>query len=226
MQRCATAATFKSTGTAGLVLERVSHEEDPARALGLEYLTVSWNLIEGVVAVSAAAMAGSVALLGFGIDSFVECASALVMIWRLRGDRAESMTASAMEALEHRARKLVAASLFLLAAYVGVDAVLTLVHGDRPEFSVVGAALLAISGAVMRLLAAEKRKVARELGSEAMEADAFQTTACWWLSMTALVGLALNGMFGLWWADPAAALIIAVLIAREGRESWKGRACC
>lgn len=200
--------------------------EQLGRALSLEYLTVAWNVVEGVVAVSAATLAGSVALLGFGIDSFVECASALVMIWRLRAERARRLSHAELEALEHRARRLVALSLFLLAAYVAFDAVSALATSDRPEFTPVGVALLALSAATMHWLARAKRRVARGIGSEAMEADAFQTTACFWLSITALVGIGLNGMFGLWWADPAAALVIAGLIAKEGRESWEGKACC
>jgi divalent metal cation (Fe/Co/Zn/Cd) transporter len=196
------------------------------RALRLEYLTVGWNVVEGIIAVTAAALAGSVALLGFGIDSFIECASAFVLIWRLRAEHTGSRSESEIDALEHRTRKLVACTLLLLAGYVTFDALTALAREERPEFSPVGAILLVVSVAVMWLLAREKKRVARELGSEAMEADAFQTTACWWISLTALLGIGLNGLVGWWWADPAAALAIAALIAREARESWKGRACC
>jgi divalent metal cation (Fe/Co/Zn/Cd) transporter len=196
------------------------------RALHLEYLTVGWNIVEGIVAVAAALAAGSVAILGFGIDSVVECASAFVMIWRLRAERSRSLDGEHLEAIEHRARKLVAGSLFLLAAYVAFDAVHTLWTGDRPAFSVVGVVLLSLSIAVMLWLARAKRRLAQDLGSRALEADAFQTTACWWLSIAALVGVALNGALGWWWADPAAALVIAALIAKEGRESWHGERCC
>jgi divalent metal cation (Fe/Co/Zn/Cd) transporter len=159
-----------------------------SRALRLEYLTVGWNVVEGIVAVTAAVIAGSVAILGFGIDSFVECASALVMIWRLRAERAHRLSRERLEAIEHLARRLVAGSLFLLAGYVVLDAVQTLWTGDRPAFSLVGVVLLSVSAAVMLWLARAKRLLAHELGSEALEADAFQTTACWWLSVTALVG--------------------------------------
>ena len=117
------------------------------RALALEYLTVGWNVIEGVIAVVAAVIAGSVALLGFGIDSFVECASALVMIWRLRAERDHRLSDERIEAVEHRARRLVAASLFLLAAYVAFDAIHTLSTEDRPSFSLVGVVLMSISDA-------------------------------------------------------------------------------
>lgn len=196
------------------------------RALRLEYLTVGWNVIEGVVAVTAAIIAGSVAMLAFGIDSFVECASALVMIWRLRAERGQRLSPARLEAVEHRARRLVAGSLFLLAAYVMLDAAQTLWTVDRPEFSVVGVVLLSVSIGVMLWLARAKRRLAHELGSKALEADAFQTTACWWLSIAALVGIGLNGLLGWWWADPVAALAIAYLIAREGRDAWNGKACC
>jgi Co/Zn/Cd efflux system component len=196
------------------------------RALRLEYLTVAWNVVEGLIAVGAAVVAGSVAILGFGIDSFVECAAALVMIWRLRAERDNRLSGAYLDRMEHRARRLVSGSLFLLAAYVTFDAVQTLWAGDRPVFSPVGVVLLMVSVAVMLWLARAKLQVARELGSTAMAADAFQTTACWWLSLAALVGVGLNGLLGWWWADPAAALVIALLVIREAREAWNGKACC
>lgn len=195
-------------------------------ALRLEYLTVGWNLVEGVVAVSAAALAGSVALMGFGIDSFVESAAGLIMIWRLRSEQRGSLSGKALEAIEHRARRLVAGSLFLLAAYVALDAAHALWANERPEFSAVGIALTAVSITVMLWLGRAKRRVARELGSRAMEADAFQTTACWWLSIATLVGVGLNGIFGWWWADPVAALVISALVIKEGRSAWAGDDCC
>jgi divalent metal cation (Fe/Co/Zn/Cd) transporter len=195
-------------------------------ALQLEYLTVGWNVVEGIVAVTAAVLAGSVAILGFGMDSFVECASASVMIWRLRAERDHRLPVARIDALESRSRRLVAGSLLLLAGYVTVDAIETLCTMDRPAFSGVGVMLLAVSVAVMLWLARAKVRLARELGSEAMEADAFQTTACWWLSLAALAGVALNGLFGWWWADPLAALIIAALVASEARDAWRGKACC
>lgn len=200
--------------------------ESVNRALRLEYLTIGWNIVEGIVAVAAALLAGSVAILAFGIDSFVECASAVVMIWRLRAERGARSTAKQLDEMEQRARKLVAASLFLLAGYVSFDAISTLWTAERPSFSTVGVILLSVSIAVMLWLARAKRKLAHELGSEALQADAFQTTACWWLSVAALAGVGLNGLLGWWWADPLAALVIAALIVREGREAWLGKACC
>lgn len=195
------------------------------RALRFEYLTVGWNLIEGVVAIAAAVGAGSIALLGFGIDSFVESASATILIWRLRAERG-GPNSVAVEALDRRAHRLVAISLFLLALFIAFDAVRTLWQGERPRPTVLGVALLIVSIAVMVWLARAKRHLATELGSRALAADAFQTTACWWLSIFALSGIGLNALLGWWWADPLAALIMAGLIVREGREAWRGDVCC
>lgn len=197
-----------------------------SRALRLEYLAVGWNLAEGAIAVSAALLAGSVALLGFGIDSFIECAAGLILIWRLLAERRHRLSGVQLEAIEHRAQRLVAGSLFLLAAFVTFDAAQTLWVGDRPEFSAVGVALTSFSLAVMWWLARAKREVARQLGSRAMEADAFQTTACWWLSLATLVGVGLNGLLGWWWADPVVAFVIAGLVVKEGWLAWKGEDCC
>jgi len=186
------------------------------RALVLAYLTIGWNVVEGMVAVTAAMAAGSVALLGFGIDSFVECSSALVMAWRLRAEVQHRCTDAALDAIELRARHLIALSLFALAVYVTLDAGHALWRQERPEFSLVGSLVLSISIGVMLWLARAKRTLATSLKSEAMEADAFQTTACWWLSLAALGGVGLNVLFGWWWADPVAALVIAFLVAQRG----------
>ncbi len=196
-----------------------------ARALRLEYLTVAWNVLEGVIAIAAAVAAGSVALLGFGIDSFVESASAGILIWRLRAE-AHSRDADELEELDRRAHRLVGLSLFLLAAYIGFDATMSLWHRERPSPSLVGIALTAVSIGVMVWLARAKRRAAVAIGSRAMQADAFQTTACWWLSISALGGMGLNAVAGWWWADPLAALVMAGIIAREGREAWRGEDCC
>jgi divalent metal cation (Fe/Co/Zn/Cd) transporter len=189
------------------------------RGLRLEYLTVGWNLVEGVVAVAAALAAGSVALLGFGIDSFVESASGSVLIWRLLAER-RTLDHEAIELLEHRAERLVAWSLFLLAAYITVDALLTLWYQERPEASPAGIAITTLSIGVMWWLARAKRRTAVALGSRSLEADAAQTTACWWLSLIVLGGIGLNAVAGWWWADPVAALGVVVFLVREGREAW------
>lgn len=193
------------------------------RALRLEYLTIGWNVVEGLVAVAAALAAGSVALLGFGLDSFVEMASGSVLVWRLRAERRQG--ARHAERLDRLALRLVGLSLFALAAWVALDATLALLRHEVPEPSPVGIALTSLSIATMLWLARAKRRAAAALGSRALAADAFQTTACFWLSVVTLAGLGLNALFGWWWADPAAALGMTVLLVREGREAWRGEAC-
>ena len=193
-----------------------------ARGLRLEYLTVGWNVIEGVIAITAALAAGSVALLGFGIDSFVETISGLVLIWRLRREAAGTLDEEATEAIERRAERLVGGAFFLLAAYITFDAITTLLAQEKPEASPVGIAVTSLSIAVMLWLARAKRRVAGELGSRALAADAEQTQACWYLSVVVLAGIGLNALLGWWWADPVAALAVVVLLVREGREAWRG----
>ena len=195
------------------------------QALRLEYVTVGWNLVEGLVAVSAALAAGSVALLGFGIDSFVESTSGGILIWRLLAERG-STDHERIEAVERRAQKLVAASLFGLAAYVLLDSVKTVVLQEHPEPSAVGIAVTSLSIGVMWWLARAKRRTAIALGSRALEADAFQTTACWWLSLIVLGGIAVNALTGWWWTDPVAAMGMTVFLVREGRGAWAGDDCC
>jgi divalent metal cation (Fe/Co/Zn/Cd) transporter len=195
------------------------------RALRLEYLTVGWNVFEGVIAVVAAIAADSVALLAFGIDSFVEMSSGVVLIWRLRSESG-SEDAEAIERLDQRARRLVGVSLFALAAYVAFDALHALWAKEEPRPTLVGVAVTAVSLAVMWWLARAKRQAARVIESRALESDAFQTTACWWLSLIALMGIGLNTVLGWWWADPVAALGMTLFLVREGREAWRGEECC
>ena len=191
------------------------------RALRLEYLTVGWNMIEGVVAIAAAIAAGSVALMGFGIDSFVESASGAILVWRLLAER-RATSEERIEHVEHRARRLVAASLVLLAVYIAWDSTSSILAGERPQPSLVGIVLAAVSLAVMWWLARQKRRVGIALGSRAMTADAFQTDACFWLSLFLLVGIGANALFGSWWADPLAALGMTVFIGREALEAGRG----
>jgi divalent metal cation (Fe/Co/Zn/Cd) transporter len=191
------------------------------RALRLEYLTVGWNIVEGAVAIAAAAVSGSVALLGFGIDSFVESASGSVLIWRLHAERRTTDEAR-IEQVERRAQKLVAASLVLLAVYIAWDSVTSLLANERPEPSIVGILLAVASLSVMWWLARRKREVGAALGSRAMTADAFQTDACFWLSVFLLIGIGANALFGWWWADPLAALGMTFFIGREALEAWRG----
>lgn len=207
--------------------DRARHLRD---ALRLEYLTVGWNIVEGVVAVTAALAARSVALLGFGLDSFVETASALILIWRLTTERdaaaaGRTMDRAAVERLDRRAHRLVGLSLFLLAAYVAFDALGALWRSERPEPSLPGIAITALSLGVMAWLARAKRRAAARLASRALAADSFQTTACWWLSLITLGGIGLNLLLGWWWADPLAALGMTWFLVAEGREAWRGEDC-
>ena len=196
------------------------------RALRLEWLTVGWNAVEGIIAVAAALAAGSVALLGFGIDSFVETVSGVVILWRIGAER-RARDAERINQIESIARRGVALSLWLLALYVAADATVALVSGERPSSSAVGVVLLVLSVAVMKWLANAKRSVALALHSHAMEADAAQTDFCWKLSVVALIGLIANAVLGWWWADPLAALGLAALIAIEAKRTWRiGLACC
>ncbi len=181
----------------------------------LEYLTISWNLIEGFVAVSAGILAGSVALVGFGIDSFIEVSSGTILLWRLY----------AGEKHEKRALQLVGISLLALAGYVCFEAVRKLIYVETPEESYVGIVIAVLSLAVMWWLAREKKNVAKEIHSHAMEADAKQTDICMYLSAILLGGLGLNALFGWWWADPIAALLMTPIIAKEGYEALKGKTC-
>lgn len=188
------------------------------RGLNLEYLTVGWNAVEAVVAVVAGLAAGSIALVGFGLDSIVEGTSGGVMIWRLRRERAAPGEREAIEQTEQRAQRWVAYSLFALAGVVAVESVRSLVIARVPSASIVGIVLAVLSLAVMWWLAREKRDVAHVLGSRAMAADAFQTDACFWLSLILLVGIGANAVAGWWWADPVAALAMCWFIVDEGRE--------
>lgn len=190
----------------------------------LEYLTVGWNVVEGVVSVVAAVSAGSVALLGFGIDSFVETTSGLIILWRLGAER-HARDHEAIERLDRLASKLVALSLFLLAVYIAYDAVVALVGNQRPQPTIPGIVITAISLVVMRWLARAKRRTAGALASRALESDAAQTTACFWLSVITLSGIGLNATLGWWWADPVAALGMTYFLVREGRDAWRSEPC-
>jgi divalent metal cation (Fe/Co/Zn/Cd) transporter len=191
------------------------------RGRRLEWFTVLWNSLEGLTAVILGALAGSISLVGFGVDSFVETSSGLVLLWRLQGGR----DAPTEERIEARALRLVGASLFALAAYVAYEATQSLIGREPPEASIPGIVLACLSLVVMPVLAHKKRQVARSLGSRALEADAFQTSLCMYLSAILLVGLLLNAAAGLWWADPVAALAMVPIIAKEGWEAWQGEHC-
>lgn len=180
-------------------------------------ITIAWNIVEAIVAVAAGAAASSAALIGFGLDSVVEVLSAAAVAWQF--------SARDPETREKTALRVIAVSFFALAAYVSVDAVLSLAGLREPEHSPVGIALAALSLVVMPFLSWFERRTGRELGSASAVADSKQTLICTYLSAALLVGLLLNSLFGWAWADSIAALVIAVFAVREGVEAWKGDAC-
>ena len=192
-----------------------------SRGIRLEYITVGWNVVEGAVAVLAGLLAGSVALVGFGVDSAIESSSGAVLLWRLRAEQ----TGKNIERAEQTALKLVGASLLLLAAYVTFNAIKTLVTREQPQRSILGIVLSVLSLIVMPLLARAKRRTAAELNSAALHADSRQTSICAYLSAILLGGLLLNAARGWWWADPVAALAMVPIIVQEGREALKGETC-
>jgi len=191
------------------------------RGRRLEYFTIVWNAMEGLVAVITGVIAGSISLVGFGIDSFVEVTSGSVLLWRMSVDA----EVQRRELNERRALRIVGVCFLLLVAYITYESVLDLWSRRAPEHSIPGIVLACVSLVVMPLLSRAKRKVGRGLGSAAMHADAKQTEFCTYLSAILLAGLLLNALFGLWWADPVAALIMVPIIAREGIEGLQGKAC-
>jgi divalent metal cation (Fe/Co/Zn/Cd) transporter len=189
------------------------------RARTLAWAGNGWHLVEFAVAVGAGVAAGSIALVGFGVDSLIEGFAGLVIVWRYTGARLRS------DASERRAQVLIAASYAVLAAYVSIESVRDLATGHHAAVSWVGIGLAAVTAPTMPLLARAKRKVGRRLGSSATVSEAQQNMICAYLSIALLAGLLANALAGWWWADPAAALVIAGVAAREGREAWRGEAC-
>lgn len=195
------------------------------KGLGLTIFTVAWNVIEGLIAITAGVLANSVALISFGVDSFVESTSASVLTWRLSHELKNDSVESAEKA-EKLASKIAGTILLLLAAYIVIDAGRRLFgFGGEAEKSWLGIALTAVSVVVMPIVAREKLKVAAAINSRALRADAMETITCTWLSVTTLAGLGLNAFFGWTWADPLAALIIVPLVIKEGLESLRGEEC-
>ena len=192
------------------------------RGLVLSYGTALYNSLEGLIAIGAGLVAGSVALVGFGVDSAIELSASGAAIWRLRSD----LDAERRERSERRTLRIVGALFLVLAMYVAADAARTLVYREPPRESVVGIALAALSLAVMPLLARAKRRVAVAMGSAALVAESRQTLICTYLSAILLGGLLLNAVAGWWWADPVAALAMVPFIAREGLEELRGRDAC
>jgi divalent metal cation (Fe/Co/Zn/Cd) transporter len=193
-------------------------------AWSLTAITIGWNSLEAVIAIISGFLAGSIALVSFGLDSVVEVSSALVIVWRLSG---QSSDHAANERAEKRAVRLIAFSFVAIAAYVIYDAMTKLLGlGEKPEHSAVGLALVALSLVVMPGLAWAKRKVAVGLSSVALKADAAETQLCTYLSAVVLLGLAANSLLGWWWMDPVAGLVVAGLALKEGWEAWRSGDLC
>jgi divalent metal cation (Fe/Co/Zn/Cd) transporter len=193
------------------------------RAKLLAWGGLAWHGVEATVALVAGVVAGSIALIGFGADSLIEMAAGVILLWRFAGVRADSTEA------EHPAHRLIAVSFWVIAAYVGFEAVRTLVAGDHPEVSYVGIALSVVTLATMPPLAIAKARVGEALHSTATKSEGRQTMLCAYLSGALLVGLGANAAFGWWWADPIAALVIAAVALNEGRRAWRGEGggdCC
>jgi divalent metal cation (Fe/Co/Zn/Cd) transporter len=199
------------------VLAPSGRERLHRRARRLAYATAGYNLAEGVVAVAAGTAAASTALIGFGLDSFVEVSSALVVIWQFRSRMPETR--------ERLALRLIGVSFFALAGWVGFESVRSLLGNGEADPSPLGIGLAAASLVVMPLLVWAKRRTGRQLGSATVVADSMQTLLCTYLSAILLVGLLLNATFGWSWADPVAALVIAAVAVREGVKAWNGEAC-
>jgi divalent metal cation (Fe/Co/Zn/Cd) transporter len=189
------------------------------RARSLAWGGNAWHVVEFGIAIGAGIAAGSIALVGFGADSLVEVLAGTVVVWLFTGGRGSS------HAAEHRAQQLIAFSFFALAAYVGVESIRDLAGGQHPQASWIGIGLAAFTAPTMPLLARAKRQVGRKLNSSATVSEAAQNQLCAYLSIALLIGLLLNAVWGLWWADPAAALVIAAVAVNEGRESWQGDSC-
>src|SRR3990172_3464193 len=188
------------------------------RGVQLEYLTMGWNSLEAVIAIGAGVLAGSIALVGFGLDSIIEVISGAILFWRLRAEL-KVPDGDKSELWERRALLFVGVSFFLLAAYVVYESSKKLWLREVPAESVPGLILAALSLIVMPLLALSKHRTARLLGSRALAADAMETAICSYLSLALLLGLAVNAWLGWWWADPVAALAMVPLIVHEGREA-------
>jgi divalent metal cation (Fe/Co/Zn/Cd) transporter len=189
------------------------------RAKLLAWSGNAWHVVEFAIAVGAGIAAGSVALVGFGIDSVIEAIAGGVIVWLFSGGRGSSTLA------ERRAQQLIAASYFVLAAYIAVESVRDLAGSHHPGASWVGIGLAAFTAPTMPLLARAKRRVGHQLNSSATVSEAQQNQICAYLSIALLVGLSLNALAGLWWADPAAALVIGAIAVKEGIDSWRGDGC-
>lgn len=210
---------FEATALPLTAQHPVDRETLARRARLLARAGVAYHLLEFAIAIGAGIAAGSIALVAFGADSLIEVFAGFVVLWLYTGERSRSGAA------ERRAQQLIALSFFVLAVYVAVESVRTIVSGHHPESSWVGIGLAAFTAVTMPLFARAKRRVGHQLGSSATVKEASQTQLCAYLSIALLAGLLLNAGAGLWWADPAAAIVISLVAAKEGRESWRGEGC-
>ena len=191
-----------------------------ARGRRLEYLTIAWNTFEAIVALVSGILAGSIALVGFGLDSVIETTSAVILLWRFRAEHPQHL-----ESAERTARRLVGFCFLLLAAYVALESIRALWTKSQPQRSLPGILIAVAAVLVMPLLGRAKRRIAAQLNSRALHADSRQADFCAWLSAILLVGLALHALLGWWWADPTAALIMTPIIGREGVQGLRGKGC-
>ncbi len=198
----------------------LEHKSLVRRARLLAWGGIGWHAVEFGIALGAGIAAGSIALIGFGIDSLIESAAGAVVLWRFASRR------SHLDSAERRAQQLIGASFFVLAAYIAVESVRTLAAADHPGVSWIGIGLAAVTVVTMPLLAAAKRRVGNALHSSAVVSEGAQNMLCAYLSVALLAGLGANALLGWWWADPAAALVIGAFALREGLDAWRGGACC
>ena len=192
------------------------------RGKRLEYFTIVWNSLEGLVGIAAGALAGSISLVGFGIDSLIEVTSGATLLWRMSVDA----DIERRERNERLSLRIVGGCFLVLAVYIAFEAVSDLGRKTAPEHSIPGIVLASVSLVVMPILSRAKKHVGKGLGSAAMNADARQTDFCVYLSAILLLGLVLNAGFGWWWADPVAALLMVPIISKEGVDGLKARTCC
>lgn len=203
-------------------LDKIERSKLVTKGRRLEYFTIVYNSLEGLIAVVAGLMAGSIALVGFGFDSLIEVTSGAALLWRLHSDADESRR----ERIEAVTLRIVGICFLLLAAYVSYDSIKSLIWREEPQESIPGMVLAIVSMIVMPLLVRSKRRVARGIKSGALMADSKQTELCTYLSAILLAGLVLNALFGWWWADPLAALLMVPIIVKEGIEGIRGETCC
>jgi divalent metal cation (Fe/Co/Zn/Cd) transporter len=196
------------------------YRESARRVRLLSWLSLGAMSVEGIVAIGAGVMAGSIALVGFGLDSAVEGFASVIIIWRFTGSRVMS------QAAEHRAQRLVAIQFFILAPYVGVESTRALIGGEHPAVSVLGMGLAVWSLVTMPLLGVAKQRIAEQIGSAATKGEGRQNVLCAYLAGALLIGLLGNAAAGAWWLDPIVGLLIAAIAVKEGAEAWRGDGCC